>query len=147
MGNSKITKDHPKYAEYTKFREAFNERIANSVDTWGDFERVLKVNLDAYFDAPGVETAHATVSLFYAALVALLENPEEGDIKKIVARIGDLLVFRPDICGSDALELVASLEAKRASALLLLSTLGDILSGKEEGAEAPPEDKPTNLYH
>lgn len=113
----------------------------------GDFEKSLKDNLEAYFKTPSEHAAAATISFYYAALLVLIDNPEEGDIKKIMEKLGDIVVFRPDICGSDALEMV---EAVTLNALKVLAELtkgiGDIVdSVKKAEGEAVPEttgDKP-----
>lgn len=136
MGHSKITKDHPHFSEYEEMRKNFKEKLEDRIETWGDFEKSLKDNLEAYFALPGEDSAAATVSLFYAALTVLIENPEEGDIKKIVAKIGDLLIYRPDITGSDVREIMASVSAKM---LKTLSGLGEVLSRIIEGVEGPDD--------
>lgn len=147
MAHSKITKDHPKYEQYKTIRENFRETMEARINTWGDFEKSLKDNLEAYFKNPSEHAAAATISFYYAALLVLIDNPEEGDIKKIMEKLGDTLVFRPDICGSDALELV---EAVTLNALKVLAELtkgigGIVDSVKKSEGEAVPEttgDKP-----
>jgi predicted PP-loop superfamily ATPase len=149
MGHSKITKDHPHFSEYEEMRKNFKEKLEDRIETWGDFEKSLKDNLEAYFALPGEDSAAATVSLFYAALTVLIENPEEGDIKKIVAKIGDLLIYRPDITGSDVREIMASVSAKMLKSLIGLGEAlskivesADSESVKTEEEQPEPGDKP-----
>lgn len=147
MSHSKITKDHPKFEQYETIRNNFRETMEARINTWGDFEKSLKDNLEAYFRSPTEHAAAATLSFYYAALLVLIDNPEEGDIKKIVEKMGDILIFRPDICGSDALELV---EAVTSKALKVLAELAEGISGlvdsvkqaEDEAAPTTTGDKP-----
>jgi len=147
MSHSKITKDHPKYSEYTALRDNLRKDIESIVNTWGDFEKNVSLNVAGYFRMPTEDTAAATVSFLQAVIYVLINNPEEGDIKKIVAQVLDTYVFRPDICGSDAVEVGGQIRAKTVAALSVMAkALEAVVSAPEPGSETTPppqENKPS----
>lgn len=141
--NKEIGLTDEERARRQKILDDLNEKAAQQITSWADLYSSLKDQAGAFFAEPNARSAGYTVLLFLTFVMALEDNPEEGDALKIVEKMNELLVFGEDRTGVCAVfagekptappKADAILEAlARAAVLLAVST------------QAETEDTPTS---
>lgn len=99
-----ITKGHPNYASYEEYRNSLEQSVVCKIDTWQELNDWLQVSTIAAQEHNNLLGFTTTLGLLRAATYVMIENPEEGDVRAILRKIMDCIVYRPDITLCDLVE-------------------------------------------
>lgn len=99
-----ITKGHPNYASYEEYRNSLEQSVVSKIDTWQEFNDWLQASTIAAQEHNNLLGFTTTLGLLRAATYVMIENPEEGDVRAILRKIMDCIVYRPDITLCDLIE-------------------------------------------
>lgn len=99
-----ITKGHPNYARYEEYRNSLEQSVVSKIDTWQELNDWLQVSTIAAQEHNNLLGFNTTLGLLRAATYVMVENPEEGDVREILRKIMDCVVYRPDITLCDLVE-------------------------------------------
>lgn len=148
--NDKTPDSPEELARKRKILEEINAHTAKKINSWADLYDALKMQALMFFSEQNPATAQFTVAMLLMFVVALEENPEEGDARKIAEAMNELLVFGGDRTGVSVAFSAAPAEGPvsadkilealaRAAALLALDGAGQ--------ADIEPQPKTKRTLH
>ena len=143
---SENTDNIPDSAEETERKQRIldeiNEHTAKRINSWEDLYTGLRDQVYAYFRSPSRATADFTVTLLLTFVVALEENPEEGDARKIAEKMNELLVFGGERTGV-SVSFTTKAETADPVTTALLGLLEAVKTLAPEDAATIANAKPT----
>lgn len=123
-----------------------DKHTAENINSWGDLYGSLRSQVLAYFASPNRRSAEFALALLLSFVVALEQNPEEGDAQKIAKAMNLLLVMEQDKLGVEVNFTLVSMEEREALRETVSHLLHTLLTPTEEEPTST-EAKPKRVLH
>lgn len=123
-----------------------DKHTAENINSWGDLYGSLRSQVLAYFASPNRRSAEFALALLLSFVVALEQNPEEGDAQKIAKAMNILLVMEQDKLGVEVNFTLVSMEEREALRETVSHLLHTLLTPTEE-EPASTDTKPKRVLH